>query len=234
MRRNGGKRNFSCFLLYGVALINESRWARAGRGGDRRRGGDLKPSGKELLKAGMGKKAEQTSDFGRVLGRRRGGEAQPILKFNRYWRSTNDAHEEPSARFGGRYRRRRERAGRRSSHEEGRARGPICARSARSPSAGKPVVGFTLPGSDTCMHFTGYIDRPDRRGQPRHWLLTAFASYVLRRRARRHTACNPAFGRHASTHVTRPFGYTTRLNFGFDAVSNTSYGPLVAHCRNPD
>ena len=23
--------------------------------------------------------------------------------------------------------------------------------------AGKPVVGFTLPGSDTCMHFTGYI-----------------------------------------------------------------------------
>jgi hypothetical protein len=27
------------------------------------------------------------------------------------------------------------------------------------------------------------------------------------------------------------FGYTTRLNFGFDAVSNTAYGPLVAHAE---
>ena len=23
--------------------------------------------------------------------------------------------------------------------------------------SGKPIVGFTLPGSDTCMHFTGYM-----------------------------------------------------------------------------
>ena len=27
------------------------------------------------------------------------------------------------------------------------------------------------------------------------------------------------------------FGYTTRLNFGFDAVSNTAYGPLTAHAE---
>lgn len=86
--------------------------------------------------------------------------------------------------------------------------------------SGKPVVGFTLPGSDTCMHFTGYVTAQIEGGN-------LYTGYTM--------PYTPAVGGNSETPVgtfgRNAFGYTTRLNFGFDAVSNTSYGPLVAHAE---
>jgi len=82
---------------------------------------------------------------------------------------------------------------------------------------GKPVVGWTLPGSDTCFKLSGYITGQIEGGNLKDG--QEIATY---------NAKSPQ----ANTGIleTRPeFGYTTRLVFGFDAVSNTSYGPLVAH-----
>jgi hypothetical protein len=107
--------------------------------------------------------------------------------------------------------------------------------------SGKPVVGFTLPGSDTCMHFTGYVTAQIEGGN----LDTnySFASYVptgtvltKALTASSGLVVTPAAlstGNQTATGTVdrNSFGYTTRLNFGFDAVSNTSYGPLVAHAE---
>lgn len=62
---------------------------------------------------------------------------------------------------------------------------------------GTPVVGFTLPGSDTCLKIHGYVS----------------AQYTF-----------------ASTHLKTDdaFGFYTRGRIGFDAVSNTSAGPLFS------
>src|SRR5271154_4054084 len=54
------------------------------------------------------------------VGRRRKVRGFNQLPLDPTGGQTYDAHQEPTARFGGGYRRRRERAGRRSSHEEGR------------------------------------------------------------------------------------------------------------------
>jgi hypothetical protein len=82
--------------------------------------------------------------------------------------------------------------------------------------AGKPIVGFVLPGSDTCMHFTGYITAQYEGGNLKD--SEAVGTY------------NVPSGQFRGGTVGRPeTGYTTRLNFGADVVSNTSYGPLYGH-----
>jgi len=104
--------------------------------------------------------------------------------------------------------------------------------------SGKPVVGFTLPGSDTCMHFTGYITGQIEGGNlqtgyalqysPGAATVTASGTPL----APTVTAGTPKGTETATgTYGRDAFGYTTRLNFGFDAVSNTSYGPLVGHAE---
>jgi hypothetical protein len=81
---------------------------------------------------------------------------------------------------------------------------------------GKPVVGWTLPGSDTCFKLVGYLTAQVEGGN----LKTP--QYV--------NTYNAPSGQTPTGTLSHPsFGYTTRLNFGFDAVSNTAYGPLVAH-----
>ena len=82
---------------------------------------------------------------------------------------------------------------------------------------GKPVVGFTIPGSDTCLKLSGYITGQIEAGQASKTAQTL----QLSRRARR--------PRTPRTALATQFGYTTRLNFAADAVSNTAYGPLAAH-----
>jgi len=93
--------------------------------------------------------------------------------------------------------------------------------------SGKPIVGFTLPGSDTCMHFTGYITGQIEGGN----LETGYSfiggytpnvSPVTGKFIGNPELATGTFGRDE-------FGYTTRMNFGADVVSNTSYGPLVGH-----
>jgi hypothetical protein len=81
---------------------------------------------------------------------------------------------------------------------------------------GKPVVGWTLPGSDTCFKLSGYITGQVEGGN----LKTGYAVNY-----------NTGAVTLQPKYVRPDFGYTTRLNFGFDAVSNTAYGPLVAHAE---
>jgi hypothetical protein len=79
---------------------------------------------------------------------------------------------------------------------------------------GKPVVGWTLPGSDTCFKLSGYVTGQVEGGNLKFGQAVNYNTGVL----------TPEFK------IARPdVGYTTRLNFGADAVSNTAYGPLVAH-----
>ena len=96
---------------------------------------------------------------------------------------------------------------------------------------GTPVVGWMLPGSDTCFKLSGYLTaqieggniqrRPDVGIWPRRTLSPTGTQVTTPTRGLLATG---ATGR-------TDFGYNTRLNFGFDAVSNTAYGPLTAHAE---
>jgi hypothetical protein len=109
--------------------------------------------------------------------------------------------------------------------------------------AGKPIAGFTLPGSDTCMHFTGYITGQVETGN----LETGYSygSYANGAATAGTTTTattvtpatvTPGVGvtRTGAQTVTAPatraeWGYTNRLNFGADVASNTAAGPLEGH-----
>ena len=112
------------------------------------------------------------------------------------------------------------------------------------------ITGWTLPGSDTCVKFSGYITAQFEGGN----LSTQYnwASYGAVANAIALT--NPALaatlnqlaiasggaatqrvllaGSDAqgnSTWFRDATGWTTRANFGFDIASNTAYGPLIGH-----
>jgi hypothetical protein len=105
-------------------------------------------------------------------------------------------------------------------------KGPVAAEYVRVCSitvAGAPVVGFVLPGSDTCFKISGYLT-----GQVEGGNLTEghfVSSYVGTVAPGASTqGITSTFGRDS-------FGFTTRFNLTLDAVSNTAYGPLVAHAE---
>jgi hypothetical protein len=81
---------------------------------------------------------------------------------------------------------------------------------------GKPVVGFTLPGSDTCLKISGYLTAQIEGGN----LSTPYS-----------TSYRPGTNQQTvgTTTGNPDFGFTTRLNVAVDTVSNTSAGPLAAH-----
>jgi len=82
--------------------------------------------------------------------------------------------------------------------------------------AGKPIVGFTLPGSDTCLKISGYVTGQIEGGNLNDGQLV--------------NSYNHASGQTNTGTTARPdFGYTTRANIALDAVSNTAYGPAAAH-----
>ena len=113
------------------------------------------------------------------------------------------------------------------------------------------ITGWTLPGSDTCVKFSGYITAQFEGGN----LSTQYnwASYGAVANAIALT--NPALaatlvqlaaasGGAATQRVLLAgsdvageqhlvyrdaIGWTTRANFGFDIASNTAYGPLIGH-----
>jgi hypothetical protein len=97
-------------------------------------------------------------------------------------------------------------------------KGPVAAEYVRICSitvAGAPVVGFVLPGSDTCIKISGYITAQLEGGN----LSTGYSmSYG--------GAGTQAIG---STSPRDSIGYSTRYNLTLDTVSNTAYGPLVGH-----
>ena len=98
---------------------------------------------------------------------------------------------------------------------------------------GTPVVGWTLPGSDTCFKLTGYVTAQIEGGNIKDGQSLAYAPRLRRPSDPTGTqVTTPTRGLNATGATGRPdFGYNTRLNFGFDAVSNTAYGPLTAHAE---
>ena len=98
-------------------------------------------------------------------------------------------------------------------------KGPVAAEYVRVCSitvAGAPVVGFVLPGSDTCVKISGYIT-----GQIEGGNLKQGYSYS--------PAVSPFQAVGVPVRNRDSIGWTTRYNLTLDAVSNTAYGPLVAH-----
>jgi hypothetical protein len=97
--------------------------------------------------------------------------------------------------------------------------------------AGKPVIGFTLPGSDTCLHLYGYITGQIEGGNTEKGYSygpgeAPYAAAVAAGTPGKQLVTNdPDSGPNGKP----SFGFTTRLQFGADVVSNTAAGPLVAH-----
>jgi len=111
------------------------------------------------------------------------------------------------------------------------------------------ITGWTLPGSDTCVKFSGYITAQFEGGNlntqynwgsinnaigaavygttfaPLYPIVTptGFAQNTQRVLIAASTA-------QQNTTFYRPeTGWTTRANFSFDMASNTAYGPLIGH-----
>ncbi len=123
-------------------------------------------------------------------------------------------------------------------------KGPVAAEYVRVCSitvAGAPVVGFVLPGSDTCMKISGYVTGQIEGGNLSQGYTTSYLSPGAGAFANAVGAVggNQAISGHAFTpggvgvgstvEARDSFGYTTRYNMTLDTVSNTAYGPLVGH-----
>jgi len=111
------------------------------------------------------------------------------------------------------------------------------------------ITGWTLPGSDTCVKFSGYITAQFVGGNLNtqyNWgtlnqaigaientggvvpgVLTTAAGIDPRNTQRVLLAASSA---QQNTSFYRSItGWSTRANFGFDMASNTPYGPLIGH-----
>ena len=121
------------------------------------------------------------------------------------------------------------------------------------------ITGWTLPGSDTCVKFSGYITAQFTGGNlSTQYNQAGFATVAnllppgdprlaeLVAVARRSGATGTYPGltggfstqriliagsdsQRNSTFYRAETGWTTRANFGFDFASNTAYGPLIGH-----
>ena len=102
--------------------------------------------------------------------------------------------------------------------------------------AGAPVVGFVLPGSDTCIKISGYITAQIEGGNlyTRSWDDLRHGACWHCRLQRHRAVAGPGGGvigqqSIGSTTGRDSIGYATRYNLTLDTVSNTAYGPLVGH-----
>ena len=111
------------------------------------------------------------------------------------------------------------------------------------------ITGWTLPGSDTCVKFSGYITGQFTGGNlstQYNWgtlhdaigaitnaggvvpgVLTTAAGIDPRNTQRVLLAASNA--QENTTFFRSNTGWSTRANFGFDMASNTPYGPLIGH-----
>jgi len=111
------------------------------------------------------------------------------------------------------------------------------------------ITGWTLPGSDTCVKFSGYITGQFTGGNLNtqyNWgtlnqaigaiantggvvpgVLTTAAGLDPRNTQRVLLAASSA--QQNTTFFRSNTGWSTRANFGFDMASNTPYGPLIGH-----
>ena len=102
------------------------------------------------------------------------------------------------------------------------------------------ITGWTLPGSDTCVKFSGYVTAQFEGGNLNtqyNWANTSilegitgipplpFGQGLSTQRvlvAASQAQGNTTFYRHET-------GWSTRANLSFDMASNTAYGPLIGH-----
>jgi len=80
------------------------------------------------------------------------------------------------------------------------------------------IAGFVIPGSDTCLKISGYVNAQIAMGnvgdeRQLEWTATDTASEVTTHAAK----------------TVNDIGYYTRGQVNFDAVTNTAMGPLLAH-----
>ena len=75
------------------------------------------------------------------------------------------------------------------------------------------IAGFIIPGSDTCLKISGYVN----------------AQIAMGNVADEDTGRPPADLLDARRNYVSDIGYYTRGQVNFDAVTNTAMGPVLAH-----
>jgi hypothetical protein len=115
------------------------------------------------------------------------------------------------------------------------------------------ITGWTMPGSDTCLKFSGYMtaqfvggnlntqynygtvdqaigaiaNTPSIAASATNPTLTALGLLDTRNTQRVLLAASAA--QQNTTFNRNETGWSARANFGFDMASNTAYGPLIGH-----
>ena len=95
------------------------------------------------------------------------------------------------------------------------------------------IAGFIIPGSDTCLKISGYVNAQIAMGNVKDEYtlapLSEFSKVYLHHSSPHITWGDPAMAmKNAATQVS-DIGYYTRGQVNFDAVTNTAMGPLLAH-----
>ena len=101
------------------------------------------------------------------------------------------------------------------------------------------ITGWTLPGSDTCVKFSGFITAQFAGGNlstQYNWASTAAYTAVTGttfpaafEKALPSLLVQASTAQQNTTFYRNETGWSTRTNFGFDIASNTAYGPLIGH-----
>jgi hypothetical protein len=115
------------------------------------------------------------------------------------------------------------------------------------------ITGWTLPGSDTCVKFSGYVTAQVEGGNlntqynygsiadaataaanpliPQSAAVAAALASIstLDIRNTQRVLIAASTPQSNTTFFRNEFGWTTRANFGFSMASNTAYGPLIGH-----
>ncbi len=88
------------------------------------------------------------------------------------------------------------------------------------------VTGWVMPGSDTCVKLSGYIEAMFGAGN-----LSQQWTWVGNQTTHDGTLAGTKLGLAPGTPTWArdAIGWTTRTAFGFDFASNTAYGPLLGH-----
>ena len=88
------------------------------------------------------------------------------------------------------------------------------------------ITGWTIPGSDTCVKLSGYIEAQFAAGN-----LTQQWTWVGNQTTGDGTLAGAKIGLipGAATWARDATGWTDRVAFGFDVASNTAYGILLGH-----
>jgi hypothetical protein len=95
------------------------------------------------------------------------------------------------------------------------------------------IAGFIIPGSDTCLKISGYVNAQIAMGNvtDEYTLapLSEFAKVYLHHSSPHVTWGDPAMTLKSAATQVNDIGYYTRGQVNFDAVTNTAMGPLLAH-----